>query len=380
MKLEIPSYLWAEPNVVALFYCQVNNNSGSVSFTVSDDQFFVDSNNILKSRATMTANQYNLTITATDSQSSSTHRVRVDISRRITITSPPSVAINNSDQVELSAAQFDGGQGNGFSFIMMDVPPTLWVKLKSKSFTNDIAILTRSQLNQVILSENADQLARITRSGRATYGIDYWLSTDGGLSYIFSGHLSATTVPCFDGRAVACMGIHNNQMVWKPVPSLRPGDKILDAMYQSHVVTRLIQTKPMSAMMVSLPAHSMGHNRPNRDLCLTTNHRIWAYDRHGNLRNIPAGHLPALWANSGIIHVQKKQIVLYHIETTDYAYILINNIRAETLAQTKRFDHQRKVTNHQCQKKKKTLNQSVACVKSRIRFGGGIGRRFVTTT
>lgn len=325
MQLETPSLVLADRDAPALFTANLSNaGPGPISVIASDLKFAVSAVSTVVYNISFDSDddddEYTLTLTAQNGaldQVSKTTTVRFIQPARLL--NPVRIAVNYMDRVKLSVDTFETREtlralSGNISHIMLQLPANITIN-NSRQFTK----LTRAELATAV----------VQMSGRKSTQVPYWLSMDGGLVYSVRNVMRVGPMPCFAGTSVVCVHVHGHSMQWKQVCKLSPDDQVLDVNGKWHPIRRIIRSEPVDVVMVQLPAHCLGHNRPNKPLSLTTNHRIMAPDLHGHVRNVPAGQLRSISAKS-IRNINVYRTCLYHIETHEYTFILVNNVPVET--------------------------------------------------
>lgn len=329
MTLVIPALVLVDRDAPIILSMKLYNaQPGPITVTVSDPMFTVEkitsTDYVLKqSVPNYSPNRLHETFTPiimvrNGNMDQIINQITVRFVQSVHLTAPVRIAVNYMDRIRLSIQTFETQEtlqalSGPVTHVMMRLSDNVTVNGRSGLVT-----LSRTELTSAVV-QTSDKISK---------QISYWLSMDGGLVYPVKGILRVGPMPCFPGTAVVCVSISGYRMQWKQVRHLQPNEQILDANGKWHSVRRIVRSEPVDVVMVQLPMHCLGHNRPNKMLMLTTNHRVMAPDSHGHVRNVPAGQMPSI--NSFIQHINVYRTRLYHIETHEYTFILLNNVPVET--------------------------------------------------
>jgi hypothetical protein len=305
------------------------NAQGTVTFTATPDHLYVRNNMLFRGRA-LPPGEHTVTLTGRDNRGqTSSKTMELLITDTEYVDDPPDpLVLNAHDYVTLEKSMLafpDTSQELSAlpTHFMFQIPDGISASGASDT-AGDIIVIETENLGNIRFSR---QLTR-TRSGvevsdNRNVVMPLWMSFDNGLSFPLSSLLCIQPFPCFDMQARVCVGFQRGKMLWKRLCSLRRGDRIMCKDNRFHTVRSVLKTAPMTVMMMQIPRNAFGPGQPNRNLKVTTNHRVWLPRTGGP---IPAGKLRQAKRQ------QHTRLRLCHVELDSYQYPLVDGIYAESYA------------------------------------------------
>lgn len=307
---------------------EVSRSTNSTSYAVSGTSGEVRDGVLLLSN-TVSVGTHVMEVEATAGADSANASVQV-VCEALTQVAPnvESVNMNLQDSFTLFSTIFDTGSGPP-THASLVINNTVNIKVGDSVFTaDDTSLITveREDLSDVTVVFLGGSVAR---GVRATGLLGYWLSFDGGLAYVHYGVLSVDPFPCFDVRSRVCTGFRNGGMIWRRITDLKPGDTVMDDTGKLQTVRSTKRTKPLPSQIVDIPRNTFGPGVPNRDMFVTTNHRVRVPMGGAASQCMRAGVLPAINSKTTLLTVVEP---ICHVETANYCFLIVNGMRAESWA------------------------------------------------
>lgn len=187
--------------------------------------------------------------------------------------------------------------------------------------TASLAIVPRDSVQLVEIALNPIAPGR-SRSRAAPVSIDYDLSVDNGGSFTILGRMSVRpVVSCFDTDAR--VQLWSAEPTWCRIMDLQPGARIMTINGQPETVVSVRMTPADDIDLVHVPAGSLGHGVPARDLCITPSHFIIL---HGMV------HMRAerLVHQSAKITRIRAHAAVCHVQTREPCFMIVDGIVAES--------------------------------------------------